>query len=157
MVLPRTVGPIIVNYLSPLVVRKALERLIDNTGASSEIFRSQDMVDEKTDIYWNLVWYFSRLGFRTHLNDLLLGSRVLNGNFSQNELNKTENEVICKELVDERFQRPKKYQQARHFVGFEIEDILRVTLRVIFFLVFDFRKSLQNLFRLKFTFSRFDL
>ena len=67
------------NYLSPLVVRKALERLIDNSGTSVDVFQSPEMVDEKQDMYWNLVWYFSRLGFRTHLGDLLLKSKTLNG------------------------------------------------------------------------------
>ena len=75
---PHEIGPILINYLSPLVVRKALERLIDNSGGSDEILSSGEMVDEKMDIYWNLVWYFSRLELKTHLSDLLLKSRLLN-------------------------------------------------------------------------------
>ncbi|KAG8146921.1 hypothetical protein E2320_013995 [Naja naja] len=60
-------------YLSPLVLRKELETLLENEGA---IFLSQpELVDNHPIIYWNLVWYFQRLGLGSGLPQLLLASK----------------------------------------------------------------------------------
>lgn len=60
-------------YLSPLVLRKELETLLENEGA---VFLSQpELVDNHPIIYWNLVWYFQRLGLCSGLPQLLLASK----------------------------------------------------------------------------------
>uniref|UniRef100_A0A670Z306 DENN domain containing 4B n=1 Tax=Pseudonaja textilis TaxID=8673 RepID=A0A670Z306_PSETE len=60
-------------YLSPLVLRKELETLLENEGA---VFLSQpELVDNHPIIYWNLVWYFQRLGLGSGLPQLLLASK----------------------------------------------------------------------------------
>lgn len=60
-------------YLSPLVLRKELETLLENEGGD---FLSQpDLVDNHPIIYWNLVWYFERLGLPSSLPHLLLASK----------------------------------------------------------------------------------
>ncbi|XP_063172688.1 DENN domain-containing protein 4B isoform X1 [Candoia aspera] len=60
-------------YLSPLVLRKELETLLENEGAA---FLSQpELVDNHPIIYWNLVWYFQRLGLCSGLPQLLLASK----------------------------------------------------------------------------------
>lgn len=60
-------------YLSPLVLRKELETLLANEGAA---FLSQpELADNHPIIYWNLVWYFQRLGLCSGLPQLLLASK----------------------------------------------------------------------------------
>ncbi|XP_015267235.1 PREDICTED: DENN domain-containing protein 4B isoform X2 [Gekko japonicus] len=60
-------------YLSPLVLRKELETLLENEGGD---FLSQpELVDNHPIIYWNLVWYFQRLGLPSSLPQLLLASK----------------------------------------------------------------------------------
>ncbi|XP_041259956.1 DENN domain-containing protein 4B [Onychostruthus taczanowskii] len=60
-------------YLSPLVLRKELESLVENEGA--ELLARPELVDSHPIIYWNLVWYFQRLGLPSNLPLLLLGSQ----------------------------------------------------------------------------------
>ncbi|KAJ6656944.1 hypothetical protein lerEdw1_002945 [Lerista edwardsae] len=60
-------------FLSPLVLRKELETLLENEGGD---FLSQpDLVDNHPIIYWNLVWYFERMGLPSSLPLLLLASK----------------------------------------------------------------------------------
>nr|XP_034954071.1 DENN domain-containing protein 4B isoform X3 [Zootoca vivipara] len=60
-------------YLSPLVLRKELETLLENEGGD---FLSQpELVDNHPIIYWNLVWYFERLDLPNSLPQLLLASK----------------------------------------------------------------------------------
>ncbi|XP_061461767.1 DENN domain-containing protein 4B isoform X2 [Rhineura floridana] len=60
-------------YLSPLVLRKELESLLENEGGD---FLSQpELVDNHPIIYWNLVWYFQRLGLPSSLPQLILASK----------------------------------------------------------------------------------
>uniref|UniRef100_A0A3Q3GHZ4 DENN domain containing 4A n=1 Tax=Labrus bergylta TaxID=56723 RepID=A0A3Q3GHZ4_9LABR len=51
--------PVTVPYLSPLVLWKELESLLENEG--DPVITEADMVDHHPIIYWNLVWYFRRL------------------------------------------------------------------------------------------------
>ncbi|KAM8794440.1 DENN domain-containing protein 4B [Eudromia elegans] len=60
-------------YLSPLVLRKELESLLENEG--SEFLAQPELLDSHPIIYWNLVWYFERLGLPSNLPRLLLGSQ----------------------------------------------------------------------------------
>nr|XP_060613973.1 DENN domain-containing protein 4B [Anolis sagrei ordinatus]XP_060613974.1 DENN domain-containing protein 4B [Anolis sagrei ordinatus] len=74
---PRTVASRVEHlafaYLSPLVLRKELETLLENEGG--EFFSQPELVDNHPIIYWNLVWYFQRLGLPTSLPQLLLASK----------------------------------------------------------------------------------
>ena len=62
--------PFIVPYLSPVVLRKELESLL--TQGRSFILSSENFTSEKPILYWNLVWYFTRLRLPTYLPLLLL-------------------------------------------------------------------------------------
>ncbi|CAH2327420.1 DENN domain-containing 4B isoform X2 [Pelobates cultripes] len=60
-------------YLCPLVLRKELESLLENEGGD---FLSQpELVNSHPIIYWNLVWYFQRLGLPSNLVQLILTSK----------------------------------------------------------------------------------
>ncbi|KAM6309379.1 LOW QUALITY PROTEIN: DENN domain-containing protein 4B [Podargus strigoides] len=59
-------------YLSPLVLRKELESLVENEGG--ELLAQPELVDSHPIIYWNLIWYFQRLDLPSNLPLLLLGS-----------------------------------------------------------------------------------
>uniref|UniRef100_A0ABM5F396 DENN domain-containing protein 4B isoform X2 n=1 Tax=Pogona vitticeps TaxID=103695 RepID=A0ABM5F396_9SAUR len=64
-------------YLSPLVLRKELETLLENEGG--EFLSQPELVDNHPIIYWNLVWYFQRLGLPSSLPQLLLASKHVQG------------------------------------------------------------------------------
>ncbi|KAL4227448.1 DENN domain-containing protein 4B [Mactra antiquata] len=68
--------PISVPYLSPLVLRKNLESIIETEGNSS--IARDTFIDEHPIIFWNLVWYFQRISVSSHLPGLLLTSRSYN-------------------------------------------------------------------------------
>ncbi len=55
----------VVPYLSPVVLRKEVESLISLDG--TEILEKEELVRDSPIIYWNLVWYFSRLELPTYL------------------------------------------------------------------------------------------
>lgn len=59
-----------VAYLSPIVLRKELENVVDNEGDFC-LTNPQFTVDHNI-IYWNLVWYFKRTRLPTHLSGLYL-------------------------------------------------------------------------------------
>ncbi|XP_030397816.1 DENN domain-containing protein 4B isoform X2 [Gopherus evgoodei] len=62
-------------YLSPLVLRKELESLLENEG--SDFLAQPELVDSHPIIYWNLVWYFRRLGLPSNLLQLVPVSQHL--------------------------------------------------------------------------------
>ncbi|KAM6967781.1 LOW QUALITY PROTEIN: DENN domain-containing protein 4B [Aplochiton taeniatus] len=64
-------GPplVTVAYLSPLVLRKELESLLENEGES--VLSQPQLLDSHSIIFWNLVWYFSRLGLPSNLLQLV--------------------------------------------------------------------------------------
>ncbi|XP_033972875.1 C-myc promoter-binding protein-like isoform X2 [Trematomus bernacchii] len=68
--------PVTVPYLSPLVLWKELESLLENEGDS--VITEADMVDQHPIIYWNLVWYFRRLDLPSNLPGLMLTSEHCN-------------------------------------------------------------------------------
>ncbi|XP_063213268.1 DENN domain-containing protein 4B isoform X1 [Chroicocephalus ridibundus] len=70
---PRRSERVAFAYLSPLVLRKELESLVENEGG--EFLAQPELVDSHPIIYWNLVWYFQRLGLPSNLPHLLLGSQ----------------------------------------------------------------------------------
>ncbi|KAL1007595.1 hypothetical protein UPYG_G00088870 [Umbra pygmaea] len=64
--------PVTVPYLSPLVLWKELESLLENEG--DPVITTSEMVDHHPIIYWNLVWYFRRLDLPSNLSGLVLTS-----------------------------------------------------------------------------------
>jgi len=72
-------------YLSPFVLRKGIEDLLDNEGNS--VLRSPSFVDLHPIIYWNLVWYFRRLKLFSNLFNLLLRSELLINKSKSSSLN----------------------------------------------------------------------
>ncbi len=53
-----------VQYLSPLVVRKELENIIMHTEPNDdkENLIDSKFIDEHSVVFWNLIWYFKRIG-----------------------------------------------------------------------------------------------
>ncbi|XP_051836788.1 C-myc promoter-binding protein isoform X1 [Antechinus flavipes] len=68
--------PITVPYLSPLVVWKELESLLENEGDNA--ITVADFVDHHPIVFWNLVWYFRRLDLPSNLPGLILTSEHCN-------------------------------------------------------------------------------
>ncbi|MEQ2198764.1 hypothetical protein XENOCAPTIV_017903 [Xenoophorus captivus] len=61
-----------VAYLSPLVLRKELESLLENEGES--VLAQPQFLDNHSIIFWNLVWYFQRLSVPSNLLQLVWSS-----------------------------------------------------------------------------------
>lgn len=68
--------PISVPYLSPLVLRKNLETIIESEGNST--LSRDTFLDEHPILFWNLVWYFKRIGTTSHLPGFLLTAKSYN-------------------------------------------------------------------------------
>ncbi|XP_058244567.1 C-myc promoter-binding protein isoform X1 [Hemibagrus wyckioides] len=65
--------PITVPYLSPLVLWKELESLLENEG--EQVISSPAIVDHHPIVFWNLVWFFRRLELPSSLPALILSSK----------------------------------------------------------------------------------
>lgn len=74
---PRSLDPISVPYLSPLVLRKELESILAGEDQYLSLVNSA-FVDQHPIIYWNLLWYFARANLPSHLPGLALVSSTLN-------------------------------------------------------------------------------
>uniref|UniRef100_A0A6I8NT92 DENN domain containing 4C n=1 Tax=Ornithorhynchus anatinus TaxID=9258 RepID=A0A6I8NT92_ORNAN len=68
--------PVSVPYLSPLVLRKELESLLENEG--DQVIHTSSFIDQHPIIFWNLVWYFRRLDLPSNLPGLILTSEHCN-------------------------------------------------------------------------------
>jgi len=68
--------PITVPYLSPLVLRKEVENVLNNEGDLS--LAKPEFVDEHPIIYWNLIWFFKRINLPSHLQGLCLSAATFN-------------------------------------------------------------------------------
>lgn len=68
--------PVSVPYLSPLVLRKELESLLENEG--DQVIHSPKFINQHPIIFWNLVWYFRRLDVQSYLPGLILTSEHCN-------------------------------------------------------------------------------
>ncbi|KAF5895051.1 C-myc promoter-binding protein isoform X1, partial [Clarias magur] len=66
-------APITVPYLSPLVLWKELESLLENEG--EHVISSPAIVDHHPIVFWNLVWFFRRLELPSSLPALILSSK----------------------------------------------------------------------------------
>uniref|UniRef100_A0A8C2EFD4 DENN/MADD domain containing 4B n=1 Tax=Cyprinus carpio TaxID=7962 RepID=A0A8C2EFD4_CYPCA len=69
-----------VAYLSPLVLRKEMESLLENEGDA--VLSQVQLLDSHSILFWNLVWYFTRLGLPSNLLQLLRTS-PLTARFTQ--------------------------------------------------------------------------
>ncbi|XP_044127571.1 DENN domain-containing protein 4C isoform X1 [Bufo gargarizans] len=69
--------PVSVPYLSPLVLRKELESLLENEG--EQVIHTSTFINQHPIIFWNLVWYFRRLDLPSNLPGLILTSEHCNG------------------------------------------------------------------------------
>uniref|UniRef100_A0A3B3WSW0 UDENN domain-containing protein n=1 Tax=Poecilia mexicana TaxID=48701 RepID=A0A3B3WSW0_9TELE len=72
----RILCPVSVPYLSPLVLRKELETLLENEG--DQVIYTHKFLSQHPIIFWNLVWYFRRLDLPSHLPGLILTSEHCN-------------------------------------------------------------------------------
>ncbi|KAL4641559.1 DENN domain-containing protein 4C-like isoform X1 [Arapaima gigas] len=68
--------PISVPFLSPLVLRKELESLLENEG--DQVMHTHKFLSQHPIIFWNLVWYFRRLDLPSYLPGLILTSEHCN-------------------------------------------------------------------------------
>jgi len=68
-----------VQYLSPLVVRKEIENIIlfKKQENQNESLIGSNFMDEHSVVFFNLLWYFKRIGTdSSYLLDILLNSRL---------------------------------------------------------------------------------
>ncbi|KAG9333587.1 hypothetical protein JZ751_011324 [Albula glossodonta] len=68
--------PVSVPYLSPLVLRKELESLLENEG--DQVVYTHKFLSQHPILFWNLVWYFRRLDLPSNLPGLILTSEHCN-------------------------------------------------------------------------------
>ncbi|KAI1888537.1 hypothetical protein AGOR_G00186190 [Albula goreensis] len=68
--------PVSVPYLSPLVLRKELESLLENEG--DQVIYTHKFLSQHPILFWNLVWYFRRLDLPSNLPGLILTSEHCN-------------------------------------------------------------------------------
>lgn len=73
---PRLSDIITVPYLSPLVLRKELETILDSEG--DICLTDPQTVDDHPIIYWNLLWYHERIAVKSHLPSLCFKAKSLN-------------------------------------------------------------------------------
>ncbi|XP_010629215.1 DENN domain-containing protein 4C isoform X2 [Fukomys damarensis] len=77
-------SPVSVPYLSPLVLRKELESLLENEG--DQVIHSSSFINQHPIIFWNLVWYFRRLDLPSNLPGLILTSEHCNEGVQDSKL-----------------------------------------------------------------------
>ncbi|KAL2078974.1 hypothetical protein ACEWY4_024718 [Coilia grayii] len=68
--------PVSVPYLSPLVLRKELESLLENEG--DQVIYTHKFLSQHPILFWNLLWYFRRLDLQSNLPGLILTSEHCN-------------------------------------------------------------------------------
>ena len=73
---PTTQSPISVPYISPLVLRRELETVLDKEGDSC--LTNPRLPELHPIIYWNLIYFFHRIAVPSHLPGLVLATPSLN-------------------------------------------------------------------------------
>ncbi len=68
--------PFSVPYISPLVLRKEVENVVEQEG--DLCLGKAEFVDEHPIIFWNMVWYFKRLDVPSHLPGFILSAKTTN-------------------------------------------------------------------------------
>ncbi|RUS86371.1 hypothetical protein EGW08_005889 [Elysia chlorotica] len=69
-----TSDPVVVPYLSPLVLRKEVEYVLDHEG--NTCLSSDSFVEEHPIIFWNMIWFFRRIEVPSHFVSFLLSSKA---------------------------------------------------------------------------------
>uniref|UniRef100_A0A3P9JF70 Uncharacterized protein n=1 Tax=Oryzias latipes TaxID=8090 RepID=A0A3P9JF70_ORYLA len=64
-----------VAYLSPLVLRKELESLLENEG--EVVLAQPQFLENHSILFWNLVWFFHRLGLPCNLLQMVRSSPLV--------------------------------------------------------------------------------
>uniref|UniRef100_A0A1A7Y976 DENN/MADD domain containing 4B n=1 Tax=Iconisemion striatum TaxID=60296 RepID=A0A1A7Y976_9TELE len=95
-----------VAYLSPLVLRKELESLLENEGDA--VLGQPQFLDSHSIIFWNLVWYFQRLGLSSNLLQLVRSSPLVS-QFSQSENSSVRVRLLWDTLTPDTDQWPPLY------------------------------------------------
>lgn len=100
-----------VQYLSPLVVRKEVENIIllKKQEKHNEPLLDAEFMNEHQVVYWNLIWYFKRIGVDGgHLLDSLLNSRI---NMLRKQLNNQSSSDEFKYVSSFKNKIPKPYHE----------------------------------------------
>ncbi|XP_047738254.1 DENN domain-containing protein Crag isoform X2 [Hyalella azteca] len=66
--------PMTVAYLSPLVLRKELESMLTHEG--DDVLTQPSCPEKHPILYWNMLWYFTRLGLPSQLSGLCLAATL---------------------------------------------------------------------------------
>nr|XP_033775547.1 DENN domain-containing protein 4C isoform X2 [Geotrypetes seraphini] len=90
--------PVSVPYLSPLVLRKELESLLEHEG--DQVIHTSTFINQHPIIFWNLVWYFRRLDLPSNLPGLILTSEHCNRGLPQSSLSQDSKLVYIQPLWD---------------------------------------------------------
>uniref|UniRef100_A0A8C8C2Q3 UDENN domain-containing protein n=1 Tax=Oncorhynchus tshawytscha TaxID=74940 RepID=A0A8C8C2Q3_ONCTS len=92
--------PVSVPYLSPLVLRKELETLLENEG--DQVIYTHKFLSQHPIIFWNLVFYFQRLDLPSYLPGLILTSEHCNNGVQlhQTSLSQDSKQVYVQLLWD---------------------------------------------------------
>ena len=77
--------PITVPYLSPLVLRKEIENMLEREGDNCLV--NFNCVDDHPIIYWNLVWYFERIAVKSQIPGMCLKAKSLNSSIDEDDGN----------------------------------------------------------------------
>ncbi|KAL7871235.1 hypothetical protein SRHO_G00087320 [Serrasalmus rhombeus] len=96
----RSTEPVTVPYLSPLVLWKELESLLENEG--DQAISSAAIVDHHPIVFWNLVWFFRRLELPSSLPALILSSKhcSMDEQFLQSSTSEDSKNVLVQILWD---------------------------------------------------------
>ncbi|XP_017295295.2 DENN domain-containing protein 4B-like [Kryptolebias marmoratus] len=95
-----------VAYLSPLVLRKELESLLQNEGEA--VLAQPQFLDSHSIIFWNLVWFFQRLGLPSNLLQLVRSSALVS-HFTQSENSSVRVRLLWDTLTPDTDQWPPLY------------------------------------------------
>ncbi|XP_045900643.1 DENN domain-containing protein 4B-like isoform X1 [Micropterus dolomieu] len=95
-----------VAYVSPLVLRKELESLLENEGEA--VLAQPQFLENHSIIFWNLVWYFQRLGLPSNLLQLVRASPLVS-QFTQLESSAVRVRLLWDTLTPDTDQWPPLY------------------------------------------------
>ncbi|CAF1049493.1 unnamed protein product [Rotaria sordida] len=93
---------ITVHYLSPLVLRKELENIIETSDQNSNDLYKIDFKEKHPILFWNLIWFFRRIHVSSYLFQMLLRSLLYS---SENETKRDIKKNKCilgQEFIDEK-------------------------------------------------------
>jgi len=94
--------PITIHYLSPLVLRKELENIIETPDQNNNDLYKIDFKEKHPILFWNLIWFFRRIRVSSHLFQMLLRSLSYSSeNETKNNL-QTNKCVLGQEFIDEK-------------------------------------------------------